>query len=434
MVVCKFWTQGRCRFGDKCWHEHPSQNKGFNQSSQNVFRNQASGGKNPYVWLNSTSSTGKSNSNDQSAASPQDIIGVISRDVEVWQQSKMWPFSCYAYAGSLPSFPGFEDVSAEEMRYEAYVEGQATRSFNNYKNKEAHLAAENKAKQDQLKTENLNPSIKAKLLSVVEDFKKLSTAGSSAKTNLFGNSSSSVAANKTGLFGKPVAAVTGSNAQNNNPFGGSNAKPSLFNGTNVFGGSAAQTNNNIFGGSSSSSGLFTKTPAGLFGKNRSASGNNSDNLFGRSTTVTVGGLFGKVASTNVFGGNATNSNNASVATSSGNTFGQPSTFGFNLNNQTSSTSNINSNNKLFGGQTTGQTSLFGKVQPAQKNLFGNVPSQNASAASSSSTTVATATGGCSRVAFYTPLSELTDAEKQQYMADKFTIGCIPVKPPPREFV
>ncbi|CDQ94277.1 unnamed protein product [Oncorhynchus mykiss] len=23
MPVCNFWMQGRCRYGDKCWNEHP---------------------------------------------------------------------------------------------------------------------------------------------------------------------------------------------------------------------------------------------------------------------------------------------------------------------------------------------------------------------------------------------------------------------------
>lgn len=44
----------------------------------------------------------------------------IQKDMEEWQDSSMWPLSCYGNLHHVPNLPGLVDVSPEEMRFEAY--------------------------------------------------------------------------------------------------------------------------------------------------------------------------------------------------------------------------------------------------------------------------------------------------------------------------
>ncbi|XP_037548761.1 nucleoporin NUP42 [Nematolebias whitei] len=67
MVVCNFYLQGRCRYGEKCWNEHPKggnrgggggYNDNYNRSSgQQPFRG-GSGGFGNRVWVNPSQQRG----------------------------------------------------------------------------------------------------------------------------------------------------------------------------------------------------------------------------------------------------------------------------------------------------------------------------------------------------------------------------------------
>ena len=97
----------------------------------------------------------------------------------------------------------------------------------------------------------------------------------------------------------------------------------------------------------------------------------------------------------------------------------------------------------FGTQSTPNQSAFGTQQTVNQSgfgtqgTFGTQPiatgtSQASTAAPANQTTGATATNSGPKTSLYTPMEELAAAEKEQFMADKFTLGKIPTRPPPKE--
>ena len=44
----------------------------------------------------------------------------ILQDVEQQERGHQWPFSCYSPAKDCASVPGLDDISPEEVRFEAY--------------------------------------------------------------------------------------------------------------------------------------------------------------------------------------------------------------------------------------------------------------------------------------------------------------------------
>lgn len=45
---------------------------------------------------------------------------MVKRDMIEWEQGHIFPFSCYGPSGGKPNLPGFQDISAEELRYRFY--------------------------------------------------------------------------------------------------------------------------------------------------------------------------------------------------------------------------------------------------------------------------------------------------------------------------
>lgn len=52
----------------------------------------------------------------------QDGIGmeILKEDGKAWEFGGLWPFTCYSPIPNKPGFPGFYDLSPEELRYAAY--------------------------------------------------------------------------------------------------------------------------------------------------------------------------------------------------------------------------------------------------------------------------------------------------------------------------
>merc|ERR1719494_815775 len=48
------------------------------------------------------------------------ILESIKKDLVMWENSGIWPFSCYSFHGSEPCLTGFMEFSPEELRHEAY--------------------------------------------------------------------------------------------------------------------------------------------------------------------------------------------------------------------------------------------------------------------------------------------------------------------------
>ncbi|XP_076362030.1 nucleoporin NUP42-like [Tachypleus tridentatus] len=141
MVICRFYLQGNCRYGSKCWNEHlPT---GRNITPHVIYD------RNKYTWTpkdaaqKSTSEgfsftktlelsdTFKQNrfavlnqpvqqQELQQVDSDVSLLEMIKQDVLSWELGKQWPFSCYGHLKKQGCFPGFLDISPEELRWIAY--------------------------------------------------------------------------------------------------------------------------------------------------------------------------------------------------------------------------------------------------------------------------------------------------------------------------
>ena len=106
MVVCKFFAQGHCRYGNGCFNEHvrPASNAAaFGGGGGGANRFQALAGHeggareaqvaatNPYL----------------SPANAASIVDEICKEMDNWEKSGMWPFSCFGFAKDVPCIPGY---------------------------------------------------------------------------------------------------------------------------------------------------------------------------------------------------------------------------------------------------------------------------------------------------------------------------------------
>uniref|UniRef100_A0A672M448 Nucleoporin NUP42 n=1 Tax=Sinocyclocheilus grahami TaxID=75366 RepID=A0A672M448_SINGR len=179
MTVCNFFLQGRCRYGEKCWNEHPRGERGGDyRGTQQPSR----GGYGNRVWINPSQRTGgdyvqpssfsRDGDNDWSrgggggGGASRDVKSsdfsfsgqnrfsalasdTIQKDMEIWQTSGQWPFSCYSV---LPGkLSGFVEVSPEELRLEYYT-GRASGDLQAYMNSVQQLADQWRSRVQELRT------------------------------------------------------------------------------------------------------------------------------------------------------------------------------------------------------------------------------------------------------------------------------------------
>ncbi|KFM64849.1 Nucleoporin-like protein 2, partial [Stegodyphus mimosarum] len=79
---------------------------------------------------------------------------MLKEDATAWELGKSWPFSCYFPFPDKPGFPGFTDISPEELRYEAY-KAKENNSFDSYVQTVANAIHNIKLKRDALKVPSL---------------------------------------------------------------------------------------------------------------------------------------------------------------------------------------------------------------------------------------------------------------------------------------
>lgn len=502
MPVCQYFLAGRCRYGENCRNEHPrggAQRNLFGggdpnwqgrEGSKVSFRdNYSAGGQsqnNPYKW--SANSQGSSNQ-----LSTVDVLDDLPKSMEIWEKSKMWPFSCLSLDAHLPSIPEFYDTSMEELRWDAYQALQ-TDTMQSYIQKYRALQNEFANKRNQLK--HMTMDMKRKLMTFLEEARKnlAVSAGSTAsfsfqstltQSNLFGQSRTanesgvfSQSSSSSGLFGKPGATgsqtgLFGKPAGTGSVFGGNSLMP----GGSPFGSAASATGSSVFGNinvqnsfggavvnsgfsnASTTSSAFGTPGTSLFGKpveQKSIFGgqmvdSSSNKPFGAANPSSSLNVFGGDSSTQtgLFGGGPSANPvripyNGPVSKTAG-LFGKPdaganasSPFGNTIGQQqTSGLFGSTTNSSFFTsapnpGQQTG--SLFGSPQ-AQSSLNQGGP-QNSGGLFGKGTPVPSTTllandafSGC-----YTPLSDLTDQEKEAFNAQSFQLGKIPLRPPPVELI
>ncbi|KAK2834004.1 hypothetical protein Q7C36_014705 [Tachysurus vachellii] len=408
MTVCSYFLEGRCRYGDKCWNEHPRGGRYAGGGSVNrvwVNPTQRSGGgvvqpssfsrgggdwgrgnsgagrddrssnfsfttQNRFSTLSNTQSgyrrTG-GGGGDEGGDDTDKQLDMIQKDMEVWQSSGQWLFSCYAILKA--SITGFVELSPEELRMEYYT-SRATGDVQSFVNSVQQLANQWRSRVQELRA--MSPNTRASVIA------ELSNPGAQTPSGgeLFSSSSSSSSgfgASTTSGFGAPT--TSGFGAPTTSGFG----VPT----TSGFGSSSSGFREGGFGSSAQSS------AAGF-----SFSGSNPG--FGSS---------GSQPGSSQFGSSAPSASTFSFADPAGATASKSSAAGFSFSSASAGG---------FGGSSTA---------PGGGGFDGGA-SVTGSAGDRKS-------GGDS---LYTPLSELTPDELREFTAKRFTLGQIPLRPPPAELL
>ncbi|XP_018605997.1 nucleoporin NUP42 [Scleropages formosus] len=415
MTVCSFFLQGRCRYGEKCWNEHPQGGSGGSYSNTNRVPQQQSGGGGQRgggggfgnrVWVNPSQ---RSSNRDYVAPSSfsrggndwgrggggsrdfkssnftftienrfsaldthqttdrglQDDnnknLETVHKDMEIWETSGQWLFSCYSILKA--SIPGFPEYSPEELRME-YYKCRETGNLQTYANSVQQLISQWRSRVQELK--NLNSTSLAKLITELNSQGTPSSVGFGSIASAFG---------KGGFSG---------------------------------------TESNAFSFAPSSSGFgSTSTPGAPTG-------------FGSLGSTQPAPLFGSSASTS---SSASSSSDPSAATFS---------FAVPVANKEQVTGFGSTSVAGFSFTSAGFGNSFTSAPTA-----GASPGQGSSVFGGSSTVTGTGSGmvaagaassGSPADKLFTPQSELTPEELKEFMGKRFTLGQIPLKPPPADLL
>ncbi|XP_021481849.1 nucleoporin NUP42 isoform X1 [Meriones unguiculatus] len=415
MTICQFFLQGRCRFGDRCWNEHPgargagggrqppppqqapsgSNRRGWNASSQrysNVIQPSSFPKSTPWGGsrdqdkplfgsFESATSRGFGSSQNPFASPTSDepkdekkLLEGIVKDVEIWESSGQWMFSVYSPVKKKPNISGFTDISPEELRLE-YHNLLTSNNLQSYLNSVQQLVSQWRNRINELK--NLNMSTKGVLLSDGKD-------GVSRVAPAFG-----FGHKQTGTLGSsgfPVNNSTSTNAQSFS-FKASPAFAAAPSGsTSVFGSHPA------FGaGPSAGSAISSSAPAFGFGKPEA--------------TPAVSFSF-KSPETSSFGSPGFSGFPASLAASPFGSAVAPA----------------------FGSGASGTG--FGSPGPQSQTVFAKPHDVFGGSSASASLPVSSAKDNV----LFTPRDQLTREELAQFQSQRFTLGKIPLKPPPVELL
>ncbi|XP_034952244.1 nucleoporin NUP42-like [Chelonus insularis] len=330
MVVCKYYQQGACKFGQYCRFDHV-----------NSFGAQSA---KPY---------GESKS----------IVLGVAEEILAAERGGQWLLSCFGPFKEQPCIPGMEDISPEEVRWEMY-QAQKNNTVDQTKLQFQQLCEEAKVKREALK----NPTHETAAL--LEKLQKGNRDGTFGTKSTFSMSSSALSNN-----------TTSNNPFSSKPFGTSNTfgvgnfnSPTTNTSMSIFGRSATN-NSTVFGGKPAFGGTA------VFGGQSPGT-----SIFGdasKQTTSIFGGgqnmpTFGSAAKSSSFSSFSSPSNTQSIFSQSTNVFSNTqsttSTFGSNTTTSTSPFSNQTSqtNPPPFG--ITNQN-VFGNSPVQQTNsIFGGSPS------------------------------------------------------------
>ncbi|NWW96228.1 NUPL2 protein, partial [Rhynochetos jubatus] len=421
MAICQFFLQGRCRFGERCWNEHPRGGARYgpsashyqggggggwgtaNQRYTNViqpstFKSTWGGsrdhGRGLFGSSDFGSSGGSSSSkntdfsqnrfsalmNSQNTADgykdeEERLLECVVKDMEMWESSGQWIFSSYSPMKEKPNVSGFSDFSPEELRLE-YYNCRANNNIQNYMNSIQQLANQWKNRLLQLKT--LNASTKAALLSELKN-----TITQPLPSFGFGGQQTS----SFGLSSFPVNS--------------SSTSASSF---------SFKTSSSLVSASSGSTPAFGSSPAGC---NPPAFGVTSSPSVSRS--VGFGSPAAPSAASFSF---KTSETTSGLGTSGFSGFGNASAV--NSSSTTSLTAFGSFNAAVAASPSHSSSTLFGQSASASGHNVTPVPSAVTNNAPSDK--------------LYTPKSELTAEEIQQFEAKRFTLGKIPLRPPPLELI
>ncbi|XP_063159828.1 nucleoporin NUP42 [Candoia aspera] len=391
--VCSYFLQGNCRYGDRCWHEHPRGGKSTQAFGQNSgsSRRGAWSGQRQHSSSVQTSSFSKS-SNRQSNKDPrflnfsqnrfaaldssenvnndikneeEKLLEIIMKDMEIWESSGQWMFSTYSPMKEKP-ISGFHDFLPEELRLE-YYNCRANNNIQNYINSVQQLVTQWRSRLLELK--NLTASTKTALITELKN----------------------LASHQSPPFG----------------FGGqqTSSRTSNF---------PVDKQNNV-------QAFSFKSPS-----EHATVSPRSTPIFGRLTNV-QGAIFSSAAPHTVGFSNPPvslgDSFSFKMATTSDG-IGTPGFSGFGKPFSANSSPDITS------------ATVFGKAVAPPDFDSANMPfgeSANSLASNGVMISPVIPTSSTSEVLF-TPKTELSAEELNQFEAKKFTLGKIPLKPPPVELL
>uniref|UniRef100_A0A4X2JZF9 Nucleoporin NUP42 n=1 Tax=Vombatus ursinus TaxID=29139 RepID=A0A4X2JZF9_VOMUR len=394
MTICHFFLQGRCRFGERCWNEHPhgwgdggggrppppqqypAARGGWSNSSQrysnviqpsNFSKSTAWGGsRDPGKTSFGSFDSGASSSGSRNVGFSQNRFSTLSsnqvdgegiaKDMEVWESSGQWTFSVYSPMKEKPNISGFTDISPEELRLE-YSNCITSNTLQSYVSVfPVHFIFRHR--------DQASDYFLCSLLLVCKLSKLKNEGGQVAPT--FGlHSQQTSAFDSTGF---PVNSSSSSGAQNFS-----------FKPTSAFGAAPSSSTS-----SSSNSTLTTSAPTS-FG-------------FGEAAAVSAASFSFKSLEVFNFGSAGFSGFPASSPVGTAGASGSPA-FG---------PSGSGSGATPFGLSAGG----FG-----QSGASSTLPSSRGSDTASAEH-------------LFTPKNELTAEELKQFVAKKFTLGKVPLKPPP----
>ncbi|KAL4819316.1 hypothetical protein BDW67DRAFT_155758 [Aspergillus spinulosporus] len=188
MVVCTYFQQGRCKFGDRCKNEHPRSQQTF--TGGNRFGALAAGG-----GFNSRGFSGQNQQSKQEQANYGLTTADIKADLTAGEGRPIWVFSCYGPGKNAPRqlFGGPQrEQSFEELRlrhYEAAAAGNPGAAI-----QEAENMYKEAVNQMEVILKNLNAALKYVVDGANEhpnriDIIKGDTGSSVSQTSAFGQSS-----------------------------------------------------------------------------------------------------------------------------------------------------------------------------------------------------------------------------------------------------
>ncbi|XP_077124881.1 nucleoporin NUP42 [Ranitomeya variabilis] len=458
MVICSFFLQGRCRFGDDCWNEHPKDGahdgRNKSQASGQRYVQPSTFSKN-LTWTNRDNDRGSfgsgsgdnrsSKANDSSGYyTPQNRFSTLSNqdhgrdggqdkedgpladiinDMKMWEVSGQWPLSVYCVLKERQHLSGFTDISPEELRLKYYTSHKEG-NLQNYVSLVQQLV--NQWKQRLREIKDWNPfsiSVLPNQLTKPPTFGGLQQSGSIGglqqsgsfgglqQSGSFGSLQQSGFGTSSTSADKTVAAVTFSfkpDSQSATP----NARASSsFSSAPAFGSKPSVGFGTAGTGSAASFSFAPTTTSG-----GSASTFNFGSPSSAPTVAAPG--FGSSASSG-FGGTTVINGFGSSASAGASFGGTTTTSGFGgLSNSTGTSG--------FGAVPTGVSS----VSTPGTSLFG----QHITVSNASSTVGSSATSVVFSSALYTSRNELSQEDLQQFESKTFTLGKVPLVPPPAELL
>ncbi|OXU27056.1 hypothetical protein TSAR_008597 [Trichomalopsis sarcophagae] len=346
MVLCKYFQQGTCRFGQYCKFEHAYGNR------------------------------------SKTFGDEKNIALLVAEDVLQAERGGQWLLSCYGPFKERKCIPGMDDLSPEEVRWEMY-QAQKTGAVDQIKAQFQQMCEAMKVKRDALK--NPTPAIVQLLEEVQSSGSENSAFGDKQKQGNYAFGQPQMEASNqpnqsSNVFGqKPAFGAAPSNpfgGGTNNTFGSNQQSSSIFGRP-----AAATTTNSVFGGKASFG-----TPSVFSGGTATAAPTAGGSIFGGGSKPAAT-PFGTVQNAPTFGGLATQGTNifggAATGTQSG--FGQPPAFGA-AQAQTAAGNAFlkpsTAQGSVFGGAATGG-SVFGgnAAATAAAPAFGATPAAVSSAPS-----------------------------------------------------